>query len=230
MENKTVLITGASSGLGKALAHEFHNQGWEVCGIARRDMPYFVNSIRTNITSSATVLKGLEKILGPKKLDLCILNAGILGDVDRMEKLAQISLSEAIDVNCLANKPIIKHLMSYNNVNSVVAISSGAALKAYEGWGPYCISKAALEMMMKVYALENPNTNFTCLSPGLVKSPMQDYIQTIDSKKLPGMKKFHDAYKDMDTPEVVAERIYENLEEIISHSRIDLRDLKTTIQ
>jgi NAD(P)-dependent dehydrogenase (short-subunit alcohol dehydrogenase family) len=61
-------------------------------------------------------------------------------------------------------------------VMQVVAISSGAATKANRGWNVYSISKAALNMMIALYATERPETHFLALAPGIVDTPMQDQI------------------------------------------------------
>lgn len=225
MSNKRVLITGASSGLGKALAHDYHKLGWIVYGLSRSEMPDFIIPIQEDIVNSSSVLCGLSKVLQNLQLDLCILNAGTLGPVDNISNISIAEIEESIKINCTSNKPILDHLITFNKLQSVIAISSGAAIKAYEGWGCYCISKATLEMFIKVYANEYPNINWVCLSPGLVKSPMQDEIQKIDIKKFPQLKKFQDHYPSMSTPEEVSKNILEHISSIEGAIRIDLRDI-----
>ena len=128
---------------------------------------------------------------------------------------------------------IIDYLINKKiKVKQVVAISSGAAINTYTGWGNYSISKAALNMMMKVYAIENPKTHFLSLSPGPVNTSMQDFIcEEIDGEKFEWKKKFVELRENNEAPsaEEVAVKIYDLLpqlkEELESGSFIDVRKI-----
>ena len=100
------------------------------------------------------------------------------------------------------------------------------------GWGAYSISKAALNMMMKVYAIENSETHFLSLSPGPVNTSMQDFIcNEIDGDKFEWKKKFVELRENNEVPSPanIALKIYELLprlkEELESGSFVDLREL-----
>jgi hypothetical protein len=88
--------------------------------------------------------------------------------------------------------------------------------------------KTCLKKMIDIYAEENPNIDFLSLAPGLVKSKMQDYIYSVDASKIPSVSKFKKAYKDMQTPEQCANKIYKSLDSIFDVSKdrfTDLRDI-----
>ena len=92
-------------------------------------------------------------------------------------------------VNFLSNKIIIDYfLIKKIEVNNIIYISSGAALKPKYAWGSYCISKAATKMMIDIYAEENKKINFINLAPGLIKSKMQK--KYLIQKNYSSLKKF----------------------------------------
>ena len=72
-------------------------------------------------------------------------------------------------------------------IDQVIAISSGASQSGSRGWNGYSLSKAALNMLVKLYAGERPETHFTSLAPGLIDTAMQDYLTNLpeDSRYAP---------------------------------------------
>ena len=77
------------------------------------------------------------------------------------------------------------HVQSHSHcsTDTVIGISSGAAQKAYDGWLSYCITKAAFKQMISCYALENTQTHFASVSPGPVKTKMQETLRGVDYNK-----------------------------------------------
>jgi alcohol dehydrogenase len=128
---------------------------------------------------------------------------------------------------------IVDHLITNNiKVKQVVAISSGASKNTYTGWGAYSISKAALNMMMKVYAEEQPEIHFLSISPGPVDTPMQDFInENIDGDKFKWKKKFTDMKENNTLPSAssIANNFFNLLPELkkdyTSGSFLDLRKI-----
>ena len=121
---------------------------------------------------------------------------------DYLNKIKLHDIETSFTINTWANKVIIDYMIENNiEVKQVVAISSGASQETYTGWGAYSISKAALNMMMKVYAEEQPDIHFLSLSPGPVDTPMQDYInENIDGNKFKWKKKFSDMKENNTLP------------------------------
>lgn len=128
-------------------------------------------------------------------MDLVILNAGILGEIKELKDTEIKELNSIMDINLWSNKIIIdKLLKEKNNIKHIVAISSGASINGSKGWGGYSISKAALNMMIKLYASENSGIHFTSLAPGLIDTSMQDYLcGKVDEFKFPSAKRLKES-------------------------------------
>ena len=230
---KNVLITGMSAGLGKALAEKYSETGYTVSGLSRSEVKGY-NHIECDLIWKHQIPEKLRTLLKDvSEIDVVILNAGVLGQIEFSNEVVLSELERVLDINTLSNKMIIDYLINKKiKVNQVVAISSGAAINTYTGWGNYSISKAALNMMMKVYAIENPKTHFLSLSPGPVNTSMQDFIcEEVDGEKFEWKKKFVELRENNEAPSAdeAAEKIYELLpqlkEELESGSFIDVREL-----
>lgn len=225
-----VLITGSSSGLGLALTKSFCEQGDEVYGISRSLTPLPINQITCDFNQLDTLNECLSELTKNISFDYIFLNAGLLGKIAVVSELTYDDFLSVFNVNVFANKIIIDALLRNNNIKNIIGISSGAALKAYFGWSIYCTSKAAFKQLISSYADENPTVHFLSLAPGIVKTKMQDYLYGLDAKKIPSLKKFHSLYNTMETPEMVANRIIENLpilDGLPSGSFFDLRDINS---
>lgn len=179
---ESVFITGVSSGIGYGLAQHYLGRGWRVYGVSRRAPTDLIaqglHFAPLDLRHDVEVARVIRRLLGAAfRLDLLILNAGIIG---RVAPLAQQSLTELRDVqevNVWANKVVLDTVFATcSAVIQVVAISSGAGVRGKRGLGGYCVSKAALNMLIQVYAEEHPPTHFTALSPGVIDTPMQDYL------------------------------------------------------
>ncbi|HEX7861557.1 MAG TPA: SDR family NAD(P)-dependent oxidoreductase [Verrucomicrobiae bacterium] len=178
-----VFITGVSSGIGWGLAREYLAQGVEVYGISRREPKDFAGQTRFNFCSidlgdsNLATHKIPELLRTAQRLDLVVLNAGVLGRVADMSDITADEFRHVLEINLIANKVVLDTLFSLKiPIQQVVAISSGAATTANRGWNAYAISKAALNMMIALYATERPETHFCALAPGIVDTQMQDQI------------------------------------------------------
>ena len=166
----TALITGASRGLGKELARQYAEDGWEVIGTTRREVEM---TDTKQIGSFAKALKG-------KPIDLLFCNAGISGkrgmalgsfdfdswdEVLRVNLLGPAALAEALVDNVAASERKTIAMMS-SRLGSI-SESSGMTL-------PYSTSKAALNMLVKGLAatLAGRGVTVVALSPGWVRTDM----------------------------------------------------------
>ena len=112
------------------------------------------------------------------------MNAGILGKIQNIHKCSLDEILEIFKINVLANKEILDFIIKKKiKTKLIVAISSGAALSPKLGWYLYCSSKAAFKFLIESYALENNKRKYINISPGLIKTKMQDQICKIDEKK-----------------------------------------------
>lgn len=182
---KQVFITGVSSGLGHGLAKVFLEEGAEVYGCSRNSPDELIKrGLHFESVDLSKAENGLPKF---KKLieavdhfDLVILNAGKLGHIRDMKDAPLDDLRETMEINVWSNKWILDALLGGScQVSQVVAISSGASQSGSRGWNGYSVSKAALNMLIKLYAGEALNTHFTSLAPGLVDTAMQDYLTNL---------------------------------------------------
>ena len=179
---KTVFITGVSSGLGHGLAKAYLEQGAEVYGCSRRE-PEDLEDLGLHFTSvdlaagEAGISPVGELLSKAGDLDLVLLNAAKLGEIRDMVDTPLADLRETMEINVFANKWLLDAVFSMGRqVDQVAGISTGASQSGSRGWNGYSLSKAAFNMLIKLYAGERPDTHFCALAPGLVDTPMQDYL------------------------------------------------------
>jgi len=180
-----LLITGVSSGLGHGLAQVYLDQGATVYGISRR--------VPEDLTARGLIHLSLDLngdpnapnrfknwLIGMNSFACVFLNAGKLGEIRDMKDTPMEDLRETMEINVWSNKWILDALFSEDRtVKQVVAISSGASITGHRGWNGYSISKAALNVLIKLYAGERTETHFCSLAPGLIDSAMQDYLTSL---------------------------------------------------
>ncbi|GAB5503335.1 SDR family NAD(P)-dependent oxidoreductase [Pyruvatibacter sp.] len=196
-ENKTVLITGASRGIGYSVALAFAREGAHVIAVARTEgaLEELDDAIKSEGGSATLVpldltdYEGVDR-LGAAiferwgKLDVLIGNAGDLGVISPIGHVQPKDWHKAIDINVNANWRLLRSmdpLLQAADAGRAVFVTSGAAQKCNPFWGPYAVSKAALEALVKTYAAESANTNVRAnlLSPGPVRTAMR-------AKAMPG--------------------------------------------
>lgn len=180
--SRQVLMTGVSSGIGLALGRHLLERGDQVWGISRRvsplqGLPGFTGA-QADLTDPAQTARALSGFTGQfSSLDLVVLNAGRLGRIAGMREVPIAELEQLMAVNVWANKTVIDLLGDAGiGLRQVVAISSGASVRGNRGWNGYAISKAALNMLVQLYAAEQPETHWLALAPGLVDTAMQEYL------------------------------------------------------
>ena len=236
---QSVLITGTSSGLGEALAEYYLDRGAMVYGLSRRGSPVQHENlfdIQLDLGELDHIVPVLGNLLeGVHKLDLVILNAGILGEIQPMHTLAMSDLKRLMDINVWSNKVILDYLCEGPvEMEQVVAISSGAAVNGNKGWGAYSLSKATLNMLIKLYAAEYGGVHFSSLAPGLVDTRMQDHLcspDSVDADEFPSVLKLRQARgtEAMPAPDVAAARIAGVLpalkQDLSSGDFVDMRNL-----
>ena len=191
LEGRIALVTGASRGIGRAAALAFAQAGAHVVALARTSgaLEELDDAIRA-IGGSATLVPldlkdagGLEK-LGPAllerwgKLDILLANAGILGSLTPLGHATEKDWAKVLDINVTANWRLIKSLdpaLRASDAGRVLLMSSGAAHKCSAYWGPYSISKAAVEALGRTYAAETATTpvKVMLVNPGPLRTKMR---------------------------------------------------------
>lgn len=229
------LVTGNSSGLGRGLTEALLERGWRVFGVSRRgcDLTGDLEDIRGDLSDFDSV-PGLldELLLDVRSLDLVMLNAGVLGEIKLMEETSVDELRRITDINVWSNKVILDWLLNRKfPVTQIVAISSGAAVLGNRGWGGYALSKASLNMLMRLYSHEFPETHLSAIAPGLIDSAMMDYLcEKPDPQAFPALQRIRDARgtEVMPGPSEAAERVLGVLEDLRgfeSGSYVDIRQI-----
>jgi benzil reductase ((S)-benzoin forming) len=198
---KNILITGISRGLGHGLALACLKRGDHVIGLGRNtaadleSQPGF-HFARADIANSDECTAALETLLCDRnRLDCVILNAGVLGPIADMRDQPIDTMKDVMDVNLWANKQLLDSLLCKElSIAQIVAISSGASVNGNRGWGGYSLSKAALNMLVKLYANERKDIHFSALAPGLIDTSMQQQIRKLpDDTPFPSVAKLKQA-------------------------------------
>lgn len=188
METKnTALITGASRGLGLALAEALARQGWQLL-INARDTEQLLTAKKklAKITEVVAVagdvrdeihLLELAELLQQKHwtLDLMVNNASALGP-SPMPNLLDHSVDNlhvVVHTNMIAPISLLQKVRPHLRDGAVIInVSSDAGLEAYETWGAYGGSKAGLDHMTAVLGKENPQYHFYAFDPGDMRTAM----------------------------------------------------------
>ena len=192
MSSKTVLITGASRGIGEATAYVFAKAGANVVLAARdtsatgriaAEIGDKARAIACDVSRFDDVVAAValcENAFG--RLDVLIGNAGVIEPIGQMDSLDPEAWAKVIDVNLKgvffgmrAAIPVMKTQGS----GTIITISSGAAHNALEGWSHYCSSKAGAAMLTQCADKENRGSGLRImgLSPGTVATEMQREIK-----------------------------------------------------
>ena len=183
----TALITGASAGLGFALASALAREGWHLIVDARGNDR--LEAATTSLQRSGTIHSIAGSVRDPAhrgalvdavrqngRLDLLVNNASELGGSPQP---ALIDLTEDIfdalfQTNAGAPVQLMRALVGAlaDSGGCVVNISSDAAVEHYAGWGSYGASKAALDHLTATFAIENPEVPCYCVDPGDMRTDM----------------------------------------------------------
>jgi NAD(P)-dependent dehydrogenase (short-subunit alcohol dehydrogenase family) len=195
------IITGASRGLGFALAKGLSDAGWSLVLDARGaedlrtaadQLTGPVRAIAGDITDPAhraALVAAADELGG---LDLLVNNAGVLGP-SPLPALADFPLDrlrEVFEVNVLAQLALTQQALPtlVARAGAVVFVTSDAAVEPYPGWGGYGSAKAALEQIGRVLAVETPELRVWVVDPGDLRTQMhQDAFpgEDISDRQLP---------------------------------------------
>ncbi|WP_026412257.1 SDR family NAD(P)-dependent oxidoreductase [Actinomadura oligospora] len=182
---KTALITGASKGLGRALAAELVRDGWTVIVNARSaealaeaaaGLGPGVVTVPGDVTDPAHRDDLVRAVTEAGGIDLLVNNAGTLGTtpLPRLADQPLDDLEAAFRTNVTAPLALIQAFLPglRERGGAILNISSDAAVKPYETWGGYGSTKAALEQLSHVLAAEEPGLAVWWVEPGDMRTDM----------------------------------------------------------
>jgi benzil reductase ((S)-benzoin forming) len=234
--NKSVLISGISSGIGEGMLQKFLEEDWIVYGFSRREPKTKHDNLRfasIDLNSDEASLEINKLLEGCVQLDLAVLNAGVLGDFKNLEDHSLNDLKSVMNVNLWSQQMLLQTLFkSQISIKRVIGLSSGAAVNGNKGWGGYSLSKAAFNMLIKLYASEKNETHFLAMAPGLVDTAMQNVIcDEVSAEEFPSVGRIQQnrGTANMPMPYEFASKFYDQLgrlEEFGSGSFVDLRHIR----
>ena len=236
LHDRAALVTGASRGLGAALVSELALRGARVVGTAREAAPLEAAIARVRTAGGEAhalvadqgakdavypLVGAATALVGP--IDLLVLNASTLGPVP-LRELAETECEDfarVLEVNLLGPFRLAKAVagsMLVRGEGLVVGLSSDAAVNGYPGWGPYGVSKAGLDQLLRTWAAELPESGvrFLSVDPGEMDTRMYaDAMPDADRTTL------------ADPAQVAARlvRLLESAEPPASGSRLELQRL-----
>jgi NAD(P)-dependent dehydrogenase (short-subunit alcohol dehydrogenase family) len=185
MSTPTALVTGASRGLGLALATELNGRGWRLvvdardaarltAAVGRLPHPAHVIALAGDVADPAH-RAALARAAG-ERLDLLVNNASDLGPtpLPPLTELHADDLQRVLAVNTIAPLALVQAVLPAlrSARGRILNISSDAAVEAYEGWGGYGASKAALDHLTAVLATEHPDLRVYAVDPGDMATDM----------------------------------------------------------
>lgn len=204
------IVTGASRGLGEALALELIHAGTPVITLARgrsaaleragEQHGVAVTQLQADLSSTDGAQQAAEQLahhLAGKAFARCVLvnNAGMVDPVSNSARLSDASaISAAMTLNVtslmLLTGTVLSAIMAAGAECRILNISSGAGRNPMPGWGVYCASKAAVDMYTRVLAQEHPDVRAVSLAPGVIDTEMQHVIRSSDARDFPSLERF----------------------------------------
>lgn len=179
------IITGGSRGLGRALAEDLVQDGWQVVidgrdgealGRAASELGAGAHAVVGDVADAAhrAELVGSARALGG--LELLVNNASLLGasPLPRLRDHPLGTLEDVYRVNVVAPLGLVQLTLPLlvGSGGAVVNVTSDAAVEGYEGWGGYGSSKAALEQLSRILAAEEPEVRVWWFDPGDMRTRM----------------------------------------------------------
>ncbi|MEO6298742.1 MAG: SDR family NAD(P)-dependent oxidoreductase [Paracoccaceae bacterium] len=162
LAGRTILVTGAGKGIGAELVRILHQKGATVyAGVypveSVEDLPSGVTQLKLDVTNQADVDSAIARITAERgRLDVLVNNAGVINPIGPLAEIATDDLAPAFAVNVMGvHRMVIAALpLLRASKGTILNAGTGAATTAMEGWTAYCSTKAGMQMLTRMMALE----------------------------------------------------------------------------
>mgnify|MGYP003672040058 CR=1 FL=1 len=216
LEGKVALVTGASHGIGRAIAKRFAAEGAEVIALGRNvgALEELDDEIRAE--GGKAVLLPLDLTMYEKidamgasiyerfgKLDIVVGNAGVLGELAPVGHIDTQMFENTLAVNVTANFRLIRSvdkLLRLADAGRAIFVTSGASAKGRAYWGLYAATKAALEALVLSYAqeMDDSTVKVNLVNPGRIRTTMRAAAYPgEDPETLPTPESITDVFVDL---------------------------------
>ena len=192
LKDRKALVTGASRGIGAAVARRFAQEGAHLILVARTtgaleeiddDIQNISGEPATLVPMDLTDFDEIDHMGAALHeryghLDILVGNAGILGSLSPMGHVDPKTWDQVMSINLTANWRLVRcmdPLLQRSDAGRAIFVTSTVGAEAHAYWAAYSVSKAALEMMVKIYAKENANSRVRAnlINPGSTRTGMR---------------------------------------------------------
>lgn len=216
MDPQTYVVTGASKGLGRALALALAGHGYPVLALARpsteldeiggllASVAPGSRSIECDLSNPTSIANAASLISQQTTFIAGLVhNAGAIAPVKPLDKVDASDWAHSIQVNLVGIQDLTQRiypLLGGEHQSRITVISSGASLRPIGSWSAYCVSKAGLDMWSRCVAEEGRESNISSVSvaPGIVDTGMQTEIRSTPAEDFPSLQSFIDLHANGD--------------------------------
>ncbi|WP_010273495.1 (S)-benzoin forming benzil reductase [Paenibacillus senegalensis] len=207
------VVTGASRGLGHAIARRLLLPGNYVIGLSRSSSEQLskeaslsgarYESVEVDLSRVDSLADQMEQILQKAAVEslksACLINnAGVLSPTGPIENAPAEEIAYHMQVNLTApiilSSSFIHNTEAWEVPKTIMNISSGAGRKPYSGWSSYCASKAGLDHFTRCVGLEQQDKPYgvrmISVAPGVIDTDMQSYIRSLSEQDFPQKERF----------------------------------------
>ncbi|MGO5673329.1 (S)-benzoin forming benzil reductase [Bacillus subtilis] len=232
------IITGASKGLGQAIALQALEKGHEVHALSRTKTDVSHEKLTQhqidliNLEEAEQQFETLLSSIDPDRYSGITLvnNAGMVTPIKRAGEASLDELQRHYQLNLTApvllSQLFTKRFASFSGKKTVVNITSGAAKNPYKGWSAYCSSKAGLDMFTRTFGFEQEDeelpVNMISFSPGVMDTEMQAVIRSSSKKDFHHIERFRKLNEtgSLRSPDFIAGTLLSLLEKGTENGRI----------
>lgn len=189
---KRMLLTGSEGCLGQGVATAFLEAGWQVLALGNLPSATLLEHPQFHFSPLDFSLRpqypeALNRLLQWGQPNLILLNSEVLQPQQEIQSLSLDDLDQAFQTNLWAHRLILDLLLPQAlGIVQVIALNSRSLAIGHHGWGSYALSKSGVNMLMRLYAVAQPEVHFCALAPGHLNqaSPVDDVAPNADFRSL----------------------------------------------